>query len=89
MASSSKKPSEQAPRVIDPSDPLHAAVENLFVGMSPTQRAEAMIDFVQSLGKTAPSDSTEDSPEIGAKRLARFKHQNAQFKAQSGIKKGD
>jgi hypothetical protein len=55
MKSATKKQSSQAPRVIDPNNPLFDSVERLFVGLSPQERAKKMCDFVQSLKPAKPA----------------------------------
>jgi hypothetical protein len=62
-----KKASSSKPaRVLDPNDPLHAAVESLFVGLDPRERARKMIEFVEAASRRSPKVckplATQSSP---------------------------
>jgi hypothetical protein len=60
MTSDMKKPSSPKPiRVMDERDPMWSSLNNLTVGMTPQERAEYLIKFVESLTKKKNKASKE------------------------------
>ena len=61
MPSKKKHPLPSDARVIDERDPMWSSLDNLTVGMTPSQRASYLIDLVESLTKKQASKSEPPS----------------------------
>jgi hypothetical protein len=75
---------KSAPKVVDPSDPLHEQIDSM-LGQDPAQRLRMMQELFPSPLDARPADETEeDGKRAGELRLARWKHQNEQFRKKRG-----
>jgi len=54
MASGKKKRSSTTPRMLDPSDPLHASIESATAGMTLDER----MDWLMNIGRKKPASAT-------------------------------